>query len=397
MDILRNRQALTFLFFLLVGTVSNAMIVPFMPFYIVKGLGEQPWTISLYTGLVVTMTVVLNWKIGKWLDEGARFFPFILASAIAFISGGLAAYLFPDFRIIASVCAAGFALSSTFMSLALTFGRQIADQAGIEAGQFNAFLRATMSTAWMLGPAFSFTLVDKIGVQQVFLAAISLGVVRLLASLWAVPAGAKGEIAPTKSDEDGAAAFDWPLWKAIAACFLLSLAHSFCFVALPLFYTQEVGLPDYAPGMAFSVKTATEIVVISTTPFLMRHFSKRNILLVTSFLALVSITALARVTSIQSLVFAQILEGAYYGLYASVSVSFVQSFARGRMGRANSLYVNTLMITGVIAGPIVGLIGQFFRFETGIHLAIIVVLAAIAGFFLAREADAGKSTSPENA
>ncbi|MCI5075765.1 MFS transporter [Oricola sp.] len=384
MDVFRNRQALSLLLLLLVGTVSNSMIVPFMPYYIVEGLGAEPWRISLYTGAAVLLTVTFNRLTGRWLDEGGRFFPLIAASSVAYMAACLTVYLFPAFWVLVTIGALGFAVSGTFMAVVFTFGRQFADRSGLDASRFNAFLRGTTSTAWMLGPAFAFTLVDGIGPHQVFAAAFLIGAIRLVAGLWAVPRTFAGGQDTPAAGANAAGGINTALWQALSACFLLSLAHSLCFVALPLFYTQEVHLPDFAPGLAFSVKTAVEIAIIATTPVMMKRFSHRAILLSASLLALVAIFALWRVTSLPTMIVAQALEGAYYGIYASVGVSFVQSFARNRMGRATSLYVNTIMITGVVSGPAVGLLGQFFSFRTAIGLSSICVLMAIVAFLMVR-------------
>lgn len=390
MKIFEDRRGYSILFLLLVGTISNSMIGPFMPYYIIEGLHEPSWKISVYAALGMTLTVVFNRLIGRRLDSGGAFFPYIAASSVAYLVSCLAVYLFPNFLTLLFVTSVGFGLSRTFMAVMFTLGRRFADEANVEGARFNAFLRATTSTAWMIGPALAFTVTDQLGIQNVFLFAFALGALRLLVAVWSVPRDMAGS-GKQKAPDDTADAFNAALWKAALACFFLSLGHSICMVALPLFYTQEVGLPAYAPGLALSVKTATEIVFISSTPLLMRRFSERNILLANAFLALLAIFALSQVWDIRSMIAAQVLEGAYYGIYASVGVSFVQSFARGRMGHATSLYVNTLMVTGILSGPIVGMIGQFFAFHNAVQLAMVAVAIAIVVLFVTRErADAGQ-------
>ncbi len=379
-EILRSNRALALLFLLLAGTICNGMIVPFMPFYIVEGLGGEPWKISLYSGAVVLLTVLVNRQSGRLLDNGAPFRPFLVGSAVALMVACAAAYLVPSYWTVLVICSVGFGLSSTFMAVMFTLGHKFADQSGVDSARFNAYLRATTSTAWMIGPALTFTLVDNVGLSEVFLAVLVFGAVRLLTSILAVPKDLVGGKDQDRTEGDADTSFNAPLWQAVAACFLLSLAHSLCFVALPLYYTQEVHLPDFAPGLAFSVKTAVEVLVISTTPFLMERYSKRNILLGAALLALIAIFALSQVSNLTTMILAQVLEGAYYGVYASVGVSFVQGYARGRIGHATSLYVNTLVTTGIIAGPAVGLIGQFFSFKLAIEISAIFALVAVLTF-----------------
>jgi SET family sugar efflux transporter-like MFS transporter len=67
------------------------------------------------------------------------------------------------------------------------------------------------------------------------------------------------------------------------------------FSALPLFYVQEVALPGYAPGIAFSVKTFVEVLAIFSTPLLIGRFGIRTPLIATELFAVVTIHILALV------------------------------------------------------------------------------------------------------
>lgn len=382
-----DQRGAALLFLFLVGTIADAMIIPFMPFYIVEGLGEEPWRISLYAGVVISLTIVFNRLAGQRIDSGGRFFPLVVGSSCAFLVASMAGYFSPNYWILLAFTGLAFSLSRTFMAIMYTLGRRFADEAGIEASRFSAFMRATTSTSWMIGPAVTYLVVDFVEIRAVFLVALAIGAVRLLAALFIVPRSLTGVIAGTPPKDIGKSAFDQPIWRAAFACFFLSLAHSLCMGALPLFYVREVGLPVFAPGLAFSVKTATEVAVILFTPLLMQRFTQRRILLTLSCLALVAIFTLSRVNNLQTMIFAEILEGAYYGTYGSVGLFFMQSLARDRMGYATSLYVNTLMTTGVLAGPAVGLIGQFFDFRTVIEVSLVSVVFAIIAFYFARGED----------
>ncbi|MGD1888895.1 MAG: MFS transporter [Cohaesibacteraceae bacterium] len=370
--------ALPFLSLIFSSALASAMIVPFMGYYIVEGLGQQPWMITVYTGFAALLTVSMNRWIAKRLDTGSRFKPLLLVASISFLAATVAMVVDGQLASLLSVGLVGFGLSNTAMVIMFTYGRSFADGRGIEPNRFNAWLRATTSLAWMVGPALSFGLVYQLGVSFVFQACMTLGIVWLVLVLRIVPAQEARDLASNSEGSGGAdSGLDRQLWLASMACFFFAVAHLLCSAALPLFYVQEAGLPSYAAGLSFSVKTAVEIVVILNVPRLMVLASARHLLMANSLLAIVAFGVLSMVDSMPVMVIGASLEGLYYGLFAGVSGSFVQSFAGDRMGRATSFYVNALFFGGLVAGPAVGLIAQFWDFRTSILLASVAALAAL--------------------
>lgn len=150
-----------------------------------------------------------------------------------------------------------------------------------------------------------------------------------------------------------------------------STSHVLCSNALSLFYVREVGLPGFVPGLSFSIKTAAKIVVILTTPAPWRFLSPLTWLIHSRWPRLSAFLVLSQVSSLAGMIAGAALEGIYYGLFAGVSLTFVQNLATGRMARANTLYVNSLFIGALVAGPSVGVIAHFTCFQT-------VILAACA-------------------
>ncbi|MCL6282578.1 MFS transporter [Ruegeria sp. 2012CJ41-6] len=360
---------LPFLLLLFVGTVCSAMIVPYMGFFIVNGLGHEPWTISIYAGLVSCLAILVNRNFAVRLDGGANAFPLIGIAATAFLIANLVLSIAPVFWVVLSVGVLGFGISTSTVSTLFSLGGSMAERHGIARSRFNAYMRATTSTAWMIGPAVSFLVADQLGATAVFKLSAILSLLWL--ALWwrAVPHDMRLETKDDQSSKQGQGGLNTGLWLAAAFVFCLSTAHSLTFSALPLYYVQEVGLPGYAPGTAFSVKTFVEVFAIFSTPYLIARFGLRRSLLAVTLLAIVTIQVLASVESYPQMLAGAAMEGFYYGLYASLGISFVQSFAPNRPARATALYWNTLMVTGILAGPAAGLIAQAYDFRTVILVA----------------------------
>ncbi len=352
------------------------MIIPYMAFFLVEGLGYEPWIISVYATMAVCLTLIANRQFARRIDDGARIFPLVGVAAMGYSMAALSLSLAPTLWTVLTLGVIGFGISSSAVSTMFSLGGNLAERHDIERSRFNAYMRATTSTAWMIGPTVTFLIADQVSVEAVFYAALSLSFVWL--GLWWL--GLPREInapANLKSDTFKPNAHaSTGLWLAAAFVFCLSLAHSLTFSSLPLFYVQEVGLPGFAPGFAFSIKTFVEVIAIFSTPMIISRFGMRPALIATTLLAVVTIQLLATVQSFPQMLVGAALEGLYYGFYASLGISYVQSFAEDRPAYATAIYWNTLMVTGVLAGPAVGFIAQAYDFQTVIQVASAVALCA---------------------
>lgn len=354
------------------------MIVPFIGFFLVEGLGREPWVISIYSLLAVCLTLLANRSFARRIDEGAYVFPLVGIAALGFMFATLALSLAPNLWTVLTFGVVGFGISSSAVSTMFSLGGSLAELYNIERSRFNAYMRATGSTAWMVGPAIAFMLADRISVVAVFIAAFGMSLIWIC--LWwlvlprDVTAGAKK--LPSKPHDLANASQN--LWWAAAFVFCLSFAHSLTFSSLPLFYVREVGLPGFSPGLAFSVKTFIEVIAVFSTPKIIAQFGMRNALLAATILAVGTIQFLAYVESFPQMLFGAALEGLYYGIYASIGISYIQSFAQDRPARATALYWNVLMVSGLLAGPAVGFIAQISSFKSVIQVASGVALCAVA-------------------
>ncbi len=377
-DTTQKTVPFSFLLLLFCGTICSAMIVPFMGYFIVQGLGNPPWVISVYALGAVGLATLANRTFAQRIDAGARVFPLVGLAATGFLLACLSLSISPKLWTILSLGVVGFGMSSSAVSTMFSLGGSLAERHGTDRRRFNAYMRATTSTAWMMGPAASFGISYQFGATAVFYAAVMVAILWL--TLWwttlpreitAAPKSALNQQVKTPTPTR------YGLWVAAAFVFCLSSAHSLTFTSLPLFYVQEAGLPGYAPGVAFSIKTFVEVIAIFMTPAIIERFGMRPALMATTVLAVVTIQVLANVSSFPQMLFAAALEGLYYGFYASLGISYVQSFAADRPARATAIYWNTLMISGLLAGPVVGLVAHAFDFRTVVQFASGVAIIAL--------------------
>ena len=333
--------------------------------------------------------VVLNKGFACAMDAGVPAFRMLGVAAVGSLIAAASLAAFPVLPVVLTVGIAGFGAGSSALSTMFSLGTVVAGHSGIKGSTFNAYMRVTTSTAWMIGPAASFVIADRVAATAVF------DVVALVALLWIMlwltvtpRKTAPGRDNDPKGKENaskavGGSVANQALWIAGAFVGCLAAAHFVTFTALPLFFVREVGLPAYAPGNVFSVKTAVEILAIACTPVLATRFGLRRSLIGTAVLAFGAILFLASVQSYQQMLIGAALEGLYYGLFSTLAISWVQSLAPDRPAQATAVYWNATMTTSVLAGPAAGLIAQGYDFRTAILagagvavLALTIIVAA---------------------
>ncbi len=372
-------QAKAALLLLLTGVICNAATIPYMSVYIVATLGKEPWLISVYASITLTLTLLVNRQYGEWIDAGAPVARLVLASVLAFVAAVSSILLFPNFWVLVLFASPCFAVSNAAVSTMYSYGRLLAERQGLDVPRYNSYLRAMTSLGWMLAPAASFYIASISGASAVFWMALILG--GLWALLWFVVMPKRFSSEPRMQAEQAKGTTgpaNHGLWLAAAVCLAFAMAHSMSMSALPLFYIREAGLPTYAPGVSLSVKTLVEIAAILASPWIMTRLGARNALRAAAMLAVATFFVLARVETLPQLVAGAALEGLYYGLFAAVGLSYVQDFAKGRMARATSLYMNSLFLGGLIASPLMGLTAQFVSFGMAIQLSTIWAVLAFA-------------------
>jgi len=369
------RQAVLILSLQFTQSLGVSALVPLMSFFIVEGLGAPAWQIGLYTGIVLPLTLIANRWAGERLDHGFAAKRLLLLSVAAFLVLTALLTQVSSLWMLLILIAPLASLSNTGSGIIFSFGRLYADREGLDVPRINSWLRMTVSLAWMIGPALSFSLVASFGFVAAFVTAFAIGLV--YAALWqiVVPAGFKS--APRENQTHDKDPINWGLLVAGLICLGFVITNSLFVSAMPLYFVQEIGLPGATPGLSLSVKCFVEVFVIFGSVRLAERIGIRQVLMLAACLAAASMLLFTEVETVWQVVFVSSLEGTYYGLFAGIAISFVQSFAPERPGRATAVYMNSLFLGGMIGSVSMGFIASAMDFKTVLFVAALSSAAAL--------------------
>ncbi|MCY6381075.1 MFS transporter [Hoeflea prorocentri] len=381
-----DRQSILVLLLVFVGSVCTSSLVPAMGLYIVEGLSQEPWKVSIYSAIVIGLTMVNNRFFGEQIDRGTNVGRMLDVSIVSFLVATLALASYQSYLLLVTIGALFLSLSNAAFSTAFTFGRLHAEKAGLDVIKFNSWLRISTSLAWMIGPAIAFTIIGLWGFQTMFLVSALFGCVWFVIRQLSVP---RGFLSPQRRSEvkSGGLGSNGLLLIAAISCLFFSITNSLYLMVMPLYFVQEVGLPYYAPGLSLSAKCFVEVPAIFLAAVLARRFGERNVLYLSAAVGIVTFFAIVRVETVFQMLVISALEGFYYGLFAGVGITFVQSFAGGRMGRATSMYVNSLFLGGAVGGISMGFIASGFDYRAVVWVSAGCAFFALVMLFATRGAD----------
>jgi SET family sugar efflux transporter-like MFS transporter len=388
---LPSHGALIFLL-LLTNSFCLSSIVPLMSFFIVEGLGAPAWQIGLYTGLMMPMALVANRWAGERIDNGARIRRILLLAVIAYLLATATLTQVSNFLVFLMVVAPLMSVANIGTGTIFSFGRLYAERSDLDVGRMNSWLRMAVSMAWVVGPALSFTVVAEFGFSATYTFAVLFGGIYLLLWHLVVPKDFRSD--PKNRRDDADDRINWGLLGAGLTCMMFIITNSLFLSAMPLYFVREVGLPGSTPGFSLSVKCLTEVFVIFVSARLAEKIGVRQVLMVSAALAVTSMVLFSMASSVADVIAISTLEGIYYGLFAGVSITYVQSFAPERPGRATAVYMNSLFLASMIGSVSMGFIASACDFRT-----VLFVAAASAGsglvILMATFAFRTRSTSSE--
>lgn len=339
---------------LVLAVLANSAVVPLVPYLLATRSGWSLWQVGLYSFAVTGTTILLNRRAARLVDRGTS--PALLcalgglaqagAGVVAVIALGHPALLV----VVVPLLAAGGATVPVFYAM----GRRAADHAGIDAARNNSALRAATSAGWMVGPAASFAVLGRWSADPALFgtSAVALLGVAVLAAVHralrtepevaSVPSAGEEEVEP---DAGGRRA----MRRATAVVLVLSFAHVVTTGSLALLLVRRAGIPESGTGLVLGTKAAVELVAIVLAPTVLRHLGLRRTLIACAVVAMLAYGAYLLADGWVPALAGAALEGAYYGAFAAVGLTWVQSLSPHRVGYATGAYM-----TGIYAGVLLG-------------------------------------------
>lgn len=360
----------------LVGAFTTSCMAPLGGLYVVDGLGEAPWKISVVAVIKVVVTLLTNRYYGRAIDRGVPVRWLLMTSISCFTVAMMIIGLFQVYWVYAGVASVLAGIGSGALSVVYSFGRLFAEQTGRDVKKFNSFLRMQTSLGWMVGPAVSLSIYGAFGFTVIFLLIGVLGAVWLSACFLIVP-GAFKTHHPGSHVPGQKARFNFILLFACVPIFLVGSGHILFVSSMPLYFTSGLGLPPSAAGFELTVKCFVEVIAIYFSVAVIKRIGERRAMMVAALCAVGFFILIYQAQTLPAVLVLGALDGLYYGLFAGVGMTFVQNCAPKQPGLATGYYMSTLFIGGLCGNLLMGTIASIYSY----HATVVVSMGfAVAGF-----------------
>ncbi|ANI84530.1 sugar efflux transporter [Kosakonia oryzae] len=352
--------------------VAGAVQAPTLSLFLSREVGAQPFWIGLfYTVNAVAGILVSLWLAKRSDNQGDRR-KLILFCCLMAVGNAL---LFAFNRHYLTLITCGVLLASlanTAMPQLFALAREYADSSAREVVMFSSVMRAQLSLAWVIGPPLAFMLALNYGFTAMFTIAAGLFVVSLvMIAFWlpSVPRVAQPAVAVTEVSGWG----DKNVRMLFIASTLMWTCNTMYIIDMPLWISQELGLPDKLAGILMGTAAGLEIPAMILAGYFVKRLGKRRMMLAAVAAGVVFYLGLIFFHSQTALLVLQLFNAIFIGIVAGIGMLWFQDLMPGRAGSATTLFTNSISTGVILAGVIQGALAQSFS-----HGAVYVGIAAIS-------------------
>lgn len=366
-----------------VSGVSMAFALPFGSLFLTSEIKVTPFQLGFFLIVSPVAQVVASTIMGRLSDGRVQRRYLLAAGGVAGAIGyGLFAVL-RDYWFLLGTSVVFIAITGALLPQLFAYGRQVSQGPSMVV----SVLRTLLSVAWVAGPPVAALLVAKTGWIGLFAstAVLQLGVAVLALTL-PVPS-ARVEV----KAEEAAGSTGGTMVVVSAAFLFLQGAVGLAVSGLPLFITTELHGTAGDAGIAMGLCAALEIPMMLWFGSLANRMSQHRLVLIGATIALGYHGLMVFTDSIWQVMAAQLLHATVISLIMGVGITYFQSLDPGRPGHATTMFSNTQIVGGMVAGALLGVSQQLgFRWVYGFSLAMSVAglaLLLVAGSLDRRSGD----------
>ncbi|NIF58635.1 MFS transporter [Enterobacter sp. Ap-916] len=264
-------------------------------------------------------------------------------------------------------------IANTAMPQIFALAREYADRSAREVVMFSSIMRAQLSLAWVIGPPLSFMLALKYGFTTMFLIAAGIFVISLALIIFALPSVPRVEQPAEVAITQVSGWKDSNVRMLFIASMLMWTCNTMYIIDMPLWISQDLGLPDELAGLLMGTAAGIEIPAMILAGYYVKRFGKRNMMVAAVVAGILFYVGLILFHSKTALVILQLFNAVFIGIIAGIGMLWFQDLMPGRPGSATTLFTNSISTGVILAGILQGALAEGFG-----HYSVYWLMAALA-------------------
>ncbi|EGR4143237.1 sugar efflux transporter [Vibrio cholerae] len=376
----RDKTALLFIMSTLVTGLCGAFFYPLSSLFIVEALDASPMQLSLYMVLAVVSSVIVSQWLARQSDRHWQRKTILLVSLICYLITVVSFMFIRSYSLAIMVVVLFASVSGASFGQLFALGREYADQHLTDKTTFLSTMRAGIAIAWVFGPPAAFMLKASFGFNAAFAVSaliVFLGIVLIARFL---PAGVKTAAAvgttPVELGQYSSRK------RALIVLYCVTLVCTFgsnnlYITSMPLYLSRELMVPEHWLGLLFGTAALCEIPVMLMAGKLAERWGTNKLLMLGITSGILFYGVMLTHTGFVAMMAAQVLNGFFIGVCATLGMVVLQDMMQDRLGTASTLFSSMLSISTLVASLSVGVVGEFYNYFSTLYVSLTGAFSAL--------------------
>lgn len=377
----RDKTALLFIMSTLVTGLCGAFFYPLSSLFIVEALAATPMQLSLYMVMAVVSSVIVSQWLARQSDRDWKRKTILLVSLVCYLVTVISFIFIRTYYLAIIVVVLFASVSGASFGQLFALGREYADKHLTDKTTFLSTMRAGIAIAWVFGPPSAFMLKASFGFSAAFAVSgfiVSLAIVLIARYL-------PGEVKTTAAQQESQAkrAASYPVAKRVLiALYCVTLvctfgANNLYITSMPLYLSRELMVPEHWLGLLFGMAALCEIPIMLMAGKLAQRWGTNRLLMFGIASGMLFYGVMLTHTGFMAMMVAQILNGFFIGVCATLGMVVLQDMMQDRLGTASTLFSSMLSISSLVASLSVGIVGEFYNYFSTLYVSLAGVACAL--------------------
>ncbi|WP_158120599.1 sugar efflux transporter [Vibrio metoecus] len=377
----RDKTALLFIMSTLVTGLCGAFFYPLSSLFIVEALGASPMQLSLYMVMAVVSSVIVSQWLARQSDRDWRRKTILLVALLCYLITVVSFMFIRSYSLAIMVVVVFASVSGASFGQLFALGREYADRHLTDKTTFLATMRAGIAIAWVFGPPAAFMLKASFGFSAAF--AVSAAIVSLAIVLIAryLPAGEKTAVIQPDGTQVDLRKYSTRK-RALIVLYCVTLvctfgANNLYITSMPLYLSRELMVPEHWLGLLFGTAALCEIPVMLMAGKLAQRWGTNKLLMLGITSGMLFYGVMLTHTGFIAMMAAQVLNGFFIGVCATLGMVVLQDMMQDRLGTASTLFSSMLSISTLVASLSVGVVGEFYNYFSTLYVSLTGAFSAL--------------------
>ncbi|KDO13527.1 MFS transporter [Vibrio metoecus] len=377
----RDKTALLFIMSTLVTGLCGAFFYPLSSLFIVEALGASPMQLSLYMVMAVLSSVIVSQWLARQSDRDWQRKTILLIALLCYLITVVSFMFIRSYSLAIMVVVVFASVSGASFGQLFALGREYADRHLTDKTTFLATMRAGIAIAWVFGPPAAFMLKASFGFSAAF--AVSAAIVSLAIVLIAryLPAGEKTAAVQPDGTQVDLRKYSTRK-RALIVLYCVTLvctfgANNLYITSMPLYLSRELMVPEHWLGLLFGTAALCEIPVMLMAGKLAQRWGTNKLLMLGITSGMLFYGVMLTHTGFIAMMAAQVLNGFFIGVCATLGMVVLQDMMQDRLGTASTLFSSMLSISTLVASLSVGVVGEFYNYFSTLYVSLTGAFSAL--------------------